>query len=197
MKLGVDVFTTGQVAKRQGVAPRTVSKWTDSGKLKSYRLRMDATGAHAGDRRIPREGLIEFLKQRGMPLGDLETGHLNSVLLVAVDLQTAAKLKTALPLEDGYRHTSAETLFEAGTRIPEFKPNTIVIDLVMGRTDCLLMVQHLRRQEAHKDTRIIALAGEDETNPDYLTVAGCTDVFKQPVDARKLAVRIAEAKQPA
>ena len=60
------VFTTGQVAKICKVAPRTVSKWFDSGRLKGYRI------PGSQDRRIPREYLIKFLKEHGMPLGDLE-----------------------------------------------------------------------------------------------------------------------------
>ena len=42
------VFTTGQVAKICKVAPRTVSKWFDSGRLKGYRI------PGSQDRRIPR-----------------------------------------------------------------------------------------------------------------------------------------------
>ena len=57
------VFTTGQVAKICKVAPRTVSKWFDSGRLKGYRI------PGSQDRRIPREYLIKFLKEHGMPLG--------------------------------------------------------------------------------------------------------------------------------
>ena len=59
------VFTTGQVAKICKVAPRTVSKWFDSGRLKGYRI------PGSQDRRIPREQLIRFLKEHGMPLGEL------------------------------------------------------------------------------------------------------------------------------
>ena len=43
------VFTTGQVAKICKVAPRTVSKWFDSGRLRGYRI------PGSQDRRIPRE----------------------------------------------------------------------------------------------------------------------------------------------
>src|SRR4051812_21210164 len=57
------VFTTGQVAKICKVAPRTVSKWFDSGRLRGYRI------PGSQDRRIPREHLIKFLKEHGMPLG--------------------------------------------------------------------------------------------------------------------------------
>src|SRR5262249_633636 len=57
------VFTTGQVAKICKVAPRTVSKWFDSGRLRGYRI------PGSQDRRIPREHLLRFLKEHGMPLG--------------------------------------------------------------------------------------------------------------------------------
>ena len=61
------VFTTGQVAKICKVAPRTVSKWFDSGRLKGYRI------PGSQDRRIPREYLIRFLKEHGMPLATSKT----------------------------------------------------------------------------------------------------------------------------
>lgn len=56
-----NIFTTGEVARLLSVAPRTVSKWFDSGKLKGYRL------PGSQDRRIPREHLVTFLKEHGMP----------------------------------------------------------------------------------------------------------------------------------
>ena len=49
-----EVFTTGQVARICKVAPRTVVKWFDSGRLRGYRT-------PGGDnRRIPREELLRF-----------------------------------------------------------------------------------------------------------------------------------------
>ena len=62
------VFTTGQVAKICKVAPRTVSKWFDSGALHGYRI------PGSKDRRIPLNQLIRFMKQHGMPLNGLMTG---------------------------------------------------------------------------------------------------------------------------
>lgn len=56
-------FTTGDVARICSVAPRTATKWIDSGKLKGYRI------PGSKDRRIPRENLEEFLVENGMPLG--------------------------------------------------------------------------------------------------------------------------------
>ena len=73
------VFTTGQVAKICKVAPRTVSKWFDSGRLRGYRI------PGSQDRRIPREHLIKFLKEHGMPLGELEEEGLHKVLIIGAD----------------------------------------------------------------------------------------------------------------
>jgi excisionase family DNA binding protein len=60
------VFTTGQVARICKVSPRTVTVWFDSGKLRGYRI------PGSQNRRIPRDMLIRFLKEHGMPLGGLE-----------------------------------------------------------------------------------------------------------------------------
>lgn len=54
------VFTTGEVALLCAVAPRTVSKWFDSGLLKGHRVPGSA------DRRITRAVLIDFMRSSGM-----------------------------------------------------------------------------------------------------------------------------------
>src|SRR5262245_41693343 len=56
------VFTTGQVAHLLGVAPRTVSKWFDRGLLSGYRI------PGSNDRRIPREDLLKFIAEHGLPM---------------------------------------------------------------------------------------------------------------------------------
>ncbi len=54
---------TGQVAKLLGVAPRTVSKWFDSGELHGHKLPV------SGTRRVYRASLIRFIVENGMDLG--------------------------------------------------------------------------------------------------------------------------------
>jgi hypothetical protein len=65
LKLGVDVFTTGQVGKMLGAAPRTVSCWIDSGKLAGHRLPCRSGGDF---RRVRRADLVRFARERGLPL---------------------------------------------------------------------------------------------------------------------------------
>ena len=116
------VFTTGQVAKICKVAPRTVSKWFDSGRLKGYRI------PGSQDRRIPREYLIKFLKEHGMPLGDLEDEAMAKVLIVAQDQVLIENLKRELPPERSFKVAVAASGFEAGIQAESFHPDCIITD---------------------------------------------------------------------
>ncbi|MHC4487461.1 MAG: helix-turn-helix domain-containing protein, partial [Planctomycetota bacterium] len=75
MSKGKNVLTTGDVAKICNVAPRTVSKWFDSGRLKGYRI------PGSKDRRIPVNELIRFMKMHNMPTTELSVGKMR-VLIV-------------------------------------------------------------------------------------------------------------------
>ena len=186
------VFTTGQVAKICKVAPRTVSKWFDSGRLKGYRI------PGSQDRRIPREQLIRFLKQHDMPLGELEEEEWHKVLLIGTDKLFNDRIKELLPENDDFKFELANSGFEAGTLAQSFHPDTIVIDLGLGRSESIQITANLRKNESYTTTLIIGLAGEDEADPDKLKEYGFNDIFKQPFDAALLAERIrsiAEAKR--
>jgi excisionase family DNA binding protein len=60
-------LTTGEVAQRLGVAPRTVAKWTDSGLLPGYQL---PGSLH---RRIRAVDLLDFAREYEIPLELLST----------------------------------------------------------------------------------------------------------------------------
>ncbi|MHC5017975.1 MAG: helix-turn-helix domain-containing protein, partial [Planctomycetota bacterium] len=70
-----DVLTTGQVAQLCNVAPRTVTKWFDSGQLGGYRI------PGSKDRRIPQSELIRFMKAHDIPTGELEKGKLRILII--------------------------------------------------------------------------------------------------------------------
>ncbi len=63
------VYTTVQAAKICKVAPGTIRKWFDSGRLHGYLL------PGSQERHIPHAYLVKFLKEYGMPLGDLEAAE--------------------------------------------------------------------------------------------------------------------------
>jgi two-component system response regulator RpaA len=178
------VFTTGQVAKICQVAPRTVSKWFDSGRLRGYRI------PGSQDRRIPREALIRFLKENGMPMGNLEEEGWHKILIIGAEKVFINRIQELLPEEEDFKYNLAASGFEAGIQAESFHPDTIVIDLGMGRSEALQIAQTLRRNPAYEATLMIGLAGEDEAAPEQLTTYGFNELFKKPFDVALLAERI-------
>ena len=186
------VFTTGQVAKICKVAPRTVSKWFDSGRLRGYRI------PGSQDRRIPREQLIRFLKEHGMPLGELEEEEWHKVLLIGTEKLFNDRLKELLPEDEDFKFQYANSGFEAGMLAGNFQPDTIIIDLGLGRSEAIQIVARLRADETHTGTLIVGLASEDEAAPEQLSQHGFNDVFKKPFDVALLGEKIrsiADAKR--
>ncbi len=177
------VFTTGQVAKICKVAPRTVSKWFDSGRLKGYRI------PGSQDRRIPRDYLIKFLKEHGMPLGDLEDEAMAKVLVVAQDQMLIESLKRELPAERSFRLQTATSGFEAGIQSESFHPDCIVVDFSIGRTEALQICQNLRRNPEYADTILIALLPDDGETHSF-DRSSINETFKKPFDSALLAERL-------
>jgi len=171
-----DVFTTGQVARICKVAPRTVSKWFDSGRLRGYRI------PGSQDRRIPRDHLIRFLKDHDMPLGELEKEGWHKILVIGAEKIFIDRLKNLMPEADDFRYEIANSGFEAGIQAESFHPDTIIVDLAMGRSEGLQMAVNLRKNPAYEQTVIIAMASEDEAAPEKLN-----EVFKKPFDTALLS----------
>ena len=165
------IFTTGQVAKICKVAPRTVSKWFDSGRLRGYRI------PGSQDRRIPREHLIRFLKEHGMPLGELEDEAMGKILLVGSDLTTRTSLNEMISNDD-FKIEIAASGFEAGIQAESIHPDCVVVDFVMGREEALI-----------NETVLIGLLSDDD-NASGFDRSVFSETFRKPFDAALLAERI-------
>jgi excisionase family DNA binding protein len=177
------VFTTGQVAKICKVAPRTVSKWFDSGRLKGYRI------PGSQDRRIPREYLIRFLKDHGMPLGELEDETMAKVLIVAQDQVLIENLKRELPEEKSFKIATAASGFEAGIQAESFHPDCMIVDFSIGKTEALQICQNTRKNQEFSETILIALLPDDGSTMSF-DRSCINETFKKPFDAALLAQRL-------
>ncbi|MDO4585658.1 MAG: response regulator [Planctomycetia bacterium] len=177
------VFTTGQVAKICKVAPRTVSKWFDSGRLKGYRI------PGSQDRRIPREYLIKFLKEHGMPTGDLEDETQAKVLIVAQDQVLIENVKRELPVEKAFKVSVAASGFDAGIQAESFHPDCIIVDFSIGRTESLQICQNLRRNPEFSEVILIALLPDDGSSTSF-DRSSINETFRKPFDSALLAERL-------
>jgi len=135
-----------------------------------------------------------------MPLGELEEEEWHKVLLIGTEKLFNDRIKELLPEVDDYKYELAQSGFEAGTLAQSFHPDTIIIDLGLGRSESMQIATNLRKNEAYGQTLIMGLAGEDEAAPEKLTEYGFNEVFKKPFDVALLTERIrrlADAKREA
>jgi hypothetical protein len=84
-------LTTGQVARMCNVAPRTVSLWCDSGKLRGFRL--PGKGGHGlGDRRFYPDDVAAFMRAHGMRVPpELSPRKVYAVWLTAAECPPGAE----------------------------------------------------------------------------------------------------------
>jgi excisionase family DNA binding protein len=176
------IFTTGQVAKICKVAPRTVSKWFDSGRLRGYRI------PGSQDRRIPREHLIRFLKEHGMPLGELEDEAMGKILLVGADAPVRSSLEEMMNAED-FKIENAASGFEAGIQAESLHPDCVVVDFAMGRNEAVMIAQNLRRNNEYTETVLVGLLTDDD-NASGFDRTLFNETFRKPFDGALLAERI-------
>jgi excisionase family DNA binding protein len=159
------VLTTGQVARICKVAPRTVSKWFDTGQLRGYRI------PGSKDRRIPLQQLLRFMKAHGMPLDELETGQVR-VLIVDPDRDLTALLQQALSAAGQYDVRVAESTFEAGALTEQFRPHVLLVSLDLPGIDGRLLARFFAGRPELEGTRIVG------TSP-ALTPADCQTLLQQ------------------
>ena len=178
------VFTTGQVAKICKVAPRTVSKWFDSGRLKGYRI------PGSQDRRIPRDQLIRFLKEHHMPLGELEEEEWHKILIIGAERLFVERLQEMLPENEDFKYQIANSGFEAGIMAQSFHPTRSSSICRWAAARRFRSFEPAERPAARGDA-MLALASEDEAELTRLKSEQMfSEAFKKPFDIALLAERI-------
>src|SRR5581483_6832233 len=100
------------------------------------------------------------------------------------------RVQELLPEDDDFKYELAHSGFEAVIQAESFHPDAIIIDLAIGRSEALQIASNLRRNPAYEQTLIIALASEDEANPEGLANYGFSEWFKKPFDVALLGERI-------
>lgn len=143
-----EVLTTGEVAQICHVAPRTVSKWFDEGKLRGYRI------PGSRDRRIPRRQLLAFMRAHGLPLDAIDGGILR---VLVVGGRGAAALAEAVAAHEGFEARPAANGFEAGVEAQRFLPHVIVLNLECRLDEQVSIARNVRACEALADVKVLAM----------------------------------------
>ncbi|MFH1353661.1 MAG: helix-turn-helix domain-containing protein [bacterium] len=176
------VFTTGQVAKICKVATRTVSNWVDSGRLKGFRI------PGGGDRRIPQECLIKFMRAHGIPLGYLEERVAN-VFILTQDRLLIDNLSRELLIERSFKVAVVSSGFDCGLQVESFHPDCVVVDFSIGQTEALQVCQNLRHNDGFADVILVALLPDNGSSLCF-DRSSINETFKKPFDVALFAERL-------
>jgi excisionase family DNA binding protein len=187
MAKGKNVLTTGDVAKICHVAPRTVSKWFDSGQLKGYRI------PGSRDRRIPLSELVRFMKLHNMPVDALPIGK-TRVLIVDADTGSAACLAQELRERADYEVETVGTTFETGLTAQKFSPHVMLISLLSGDIDAAEICSSVRADEDLQAVKLIAVANHlSEAEQTALLKKGFDGYVSKDTPVEEIVRRIEQA----
>lgn len=153
MAKGKNILTTGEVAKICNVAPRTVSKWFDSGQLKGYRI------PGSKDRRIPLNELVRFMKRHNMPATILPVDKIR-VLVVDSNDHAASTLADFLRAKTNYDVQTVVNNFETGVIAQKFAPHVLLINLLAEDIAATDICKSIRANEDLQTIKIIAMVNQ-------------------------------------
>ena len=178
------VFTTGEAAKICKVSQQTIIRCFDNGQLKGFRV----PGSRF--RRIPREMLYKFMKDNGIPTDALESGK-RKVLLVDDDTELV-ELMTKVLEEDGrFEVRVATTGFDAGMMVKEYRPDLIVLDVMLPDINGKEVCQRVRADNTLEEVRILCISGMiEEDKIQELRLSGADDFLHKPFDIEELIDRM-------
>lgn len=186
---GPVTYTTFQVARFLGVTPPTVVNWITGGILSAYRT-------PGGHRRIPRDELVAFAKARSFPLpgelvdpvGGPVTVISRRVLVVDDEPDFCNLVRSYLLGRGGWEVEIALSGFTAGLTIARFKPEVVLMDILMPDMDGFEVLKMMRGDAEMRDVPVVACtAWRDPQIEQRVKREAFRDCVQKPVKLDHLA----------
>jgi excisionase family DNA binding protein len=170
-------LTLGQAAKYVGVAQSTMRKWTDLGRVSSFKT----PGGHRRYRRNELEKFIEGSGRAGSTIVDAPL-----VLIVDDDPKLREYVRVNLEAE-GYVVREAGSADEGLASLDEEPPDLILLDVMMPRVDGWEMLRHVQEKHGVGTIPVIMFSGKvDERSAADASSRGAQGFLGKPFDPRSL-----------
>lgn len=184
----MEILTVSQASKYCKVSSKTIINWIDAGYIKAFKT----VGGH---RRIKKEDLDQFLKERGMPLPEApKTEERKKILVVDDDRIIVETIVQALEEDEyGYEIISAADGFEAGLQVSHFKPDLLILDIMMPDMNGYDVCQKIKSNPETNATKIIVLSAylNDEAFK-QMKEYGADACFSKPLPLEQLKFEVAK-----
>lgn len=177
MSASKSYLTPNEAAALLMVAPGTLRVWAEKGLIKAH----TTAGGH---RRFLREEVERFR------LAQVGGGHADPRRLLIVDDDVAlcrylSALIAAVPQPPAT--AVARDGFEAGRLLYGFRPQTVLLDLMMPGIDGYQICRQIKQDEATRGVRVIAMTGyPTPENVARILAAGAEVCLSKPIDEQRL-----------
>jgi excisionase family DNA binding protein len=182
----MEILTVSHASKYCNVSPKTIINWIEAGYIKAYKT----VGGH---RRIKKEDLDEFLKSKGMPIPEEQKGVQRKKILVVDDDKIIVETIVQALEEDeyGFEMISASDGFEAGIQVSHFKPDLVILDIMMPDINGYEVCQKIKCNPLTKDTKVIVLSAYlDEDSFKQMKEYGADACFSKPLPLGQLKIEV-------
>ncbi len=182
-----EILTVVKASKYCNVSPKTIINWIEAGKIKAYKT----VGGH---RRINIADLEHFMRKQGIPIPVEESqDERKRVLVVDDDPIIVETIVTALEEDEyDYEVISASDGFEAGLQVNHFKPNLVILDIMMPDIKGYEVCKKIKSNPETKDTKIIVLSAYlDEEKFKEMKKHGADACFSKPFPLPQLREEVA------
>jgi excisionase family DNA binding protein len=185
----MDVLTISEASKLCGVSLKTITNWVEQGHIKAHKT----VGGH---RRILREDLYRFMTEHKIPMPEGEKGNSRKKILIVDDDRIIVETLVLAFEEDehGYDVISSSDGFEAGIQLAHFKPDLVILDIMMPDINGYEVCKRIKSSPETHDTQVIVLSAYlDEENFQKMKAFGADACFSKPLplpDLKKEVVRL-------
>ncbi len=178
------VFTTGEAAEICNLSQQTIIRCFDSGQLEGFRV----PGSRF--RRIPRDKLIKFMEDNGIPLEGLADDKIR-VLVVDDDPQIVELFVDVLDADGRFEVATAQTGYDAGVLTQQFHPDVVVLDYMLPDINGNVVCRTIRKNPELTKIKILVISGMvSPTEIDGLKEAGADEFIKKPFNIEQVVEKM-------
>ena len=182
-----DTLTVYKASQMCKASSKSIINWIEAGHIKAYKT----VGGH---RRIKREDLIAFMQRQGMPVPDeLPNNSRRKILVVDDDPIIVETIVQSLEEDEhDYEVISAADGFEAGLQVNHFRPDLIILDIMMPDIKGNEVCRRIKENPDTRETKIIVLSAYlDDDKFKEMKSYGADMCFSKPLPLPQLKEEVA------
>ena len=184
----MEILTVSQASTYCNVPLETVINWLDTGRL--YAL-----AAEGGHRGIKKDDLDKLLTEMGLPLpAEMNREERKKILVVDDDKIIVQTIVHSLEQDEhGYDVLSASDGLEAELQVAQFKPDLIILDIMMPNINGYEVCRKIKSSSEDKHIKIIVLSAYlSEEAFLQMRTYGADACFSKPLPLPQLKSEVAK-----